>query len=481
MSPAISHDDRAATGLARLVDSATDAVVAIDAQQRVVLYNAAAERIFGRPLKEVRGQSLSMLIPQGLSQLNAQETQPGGLSSAPLLTHRSCLSHGVRFSGEEFPIEASISQIDTPEGPLSMLILRSVSEPEDIEQDPQRLAARLAGLIESAMDAIITVDAKQRITLYNPAAEKIFGWAAADVLGRPLDILIPARFREEHGAHVRRFGETGVTSRRMGGSSLIYGLRSNGEEFPLEASISQLEAPEGKVFTVILRDVTARMRAQEELASFAAEASGIREQEKSRIARELHDELAQSLTALKMDTIWLRDNPLADPAVAVAKLNEMLSLLDTSVAATRRIAADLRPLVLDDLGLVPAIEWLAHNFTQRTGVPCVLELDQDIELQEPHATGVFRIVQESLVNVAKHAQASRVRVRVAREDDVMTLSVEDNGRGFRVNDRRKPQSLGLVGLRERAYLMQGTVQVSSEPGQGTRVQARIPFARGDWA
>lgn len=242
----------------------------------------------------------------------------------------------------------------------------------------------------------------------------------------------------------------------------------------MDASISQVDTPEGKIYTVILRDITERIRAREELAAFAAEASGVREQEKTRIARELHDELAQSLTALKMDTIWVRDHLKDDAEGAAAKLSQMLAMLDASVAATRRISADLRPLVLDDLGLAPAIEWLVQNFSQRTGVPCELDLDEELELQEPYATAVFRMVQESLANVGKHAQASKVQVRVALEDHHLVLSVQDNGVGFRPADPRKPQSLGLVGLRERAHLLQGHVQVSSTPGQGTRVEARIP-------
>jgi PAS domain S-box-containing protein len=336
-------------------------------------------------------------------------------------------------------------------------------------------AARLGGLLDSAMDAIITIDEAQRITLYNRAAERIFGWPAAEVLGRPLDMLLPPRFRARHGEHVRRFGATGVTSRRMGGTTVIHGLRADGEEFPMDASISQLDAPDGKVFTVILRDVTERVRAQRELAAFAAEASGIREQEKTRIARELHDELAQSLTALKMDAMWVRDNLAGDAAGAQQRLAGMLALLDDAVAATRRIAADLRPLLLDDLGLVPAIEWVVQNFQQRSGVPVELELDESLELEEPHATAVFRIVQESLANVAKHARAKQVRVKVAQEGREIVLAVEDDGIGFRPADPRKPLSLGLAGLRERAYLLHGSVQVTSEPGHGSRIEARIPM------
>jgi PAS domain S-box-containing protein len=336
-------------------------------------------------------------------------------------------------------------------------------------------SARLAGLLDSAMDGILSVDDKQRIVMYNRAAEKMFGWTTDEIRGKPLDLLIPERYRGGHDQQVRRFGATGTTSRRMGDNTVLYALRKNGTEFPIDASISQLQTPEGKLYTVILRDVTERVRAREELANFAAESSGVREQEKSRIARELHDELAQTLTALKMDTIWMRDHVKGDQP-AQEKITAMLGMLDTAVASVRRIAADLRPLVLDDLGLVPAIEWAVQNFTQRTGVPCDLVVDESLELQEPFATGVFRIVQESLVNVAKHARATRVSVEVEAKGDYLLLRVEDDGIGFRPNAPRKPQSLGLVGLRERAQLMRGEVKVESSPGAGTRIEARIPLA-----
>ena len=134
----------------------------------------------------------------------------------------------------------------------------------------ENAAARLAGLLDSAMDAIITVDESQKVVLYNRAAEKIFGWPASEIIGRPMTQLIPERFHAGHGEHVRRFGATGVTTRRMSGSTVVYGRRANGEEFPVDASISQLPTPEGKLFTVILRDVTERMRAEQEQTRLAA-------------------------------------------------------------------------------------------------------------------------------------------------------------------------------------------------------------------
>jgi PAS domain S-box-containing protein len=473
--PFSTHPDIAVARLAGLLESAMDAIISVDQAQNIVLYNRSAERIFGWPLDKVKGQPLSMLLPERYQASHAHHVAHFGETG---VTSRrmgsSAVVYGRRANGEEFPVDASISQVDTADGKLFTVILRDVTQRQRAELEQARLAQRLSGLLDSAMDAIITVDEGQRILMYNRAAEKTFGWAAMQVMGRSLDMLIPERYRHRHLADVQRFGTTGVTSRRMGDGTVIHGLRSNGEEFPMDASISQLDTSEGKLFTVILRDVTERVRAQEDLAAFATHANAIREQEKSRVARELHDELAQSLTALKMDTIFVRDNLRKDPEGSARKLGDMLAMLDASVAATRRIAADLRPLLLDDLGLMPAIEWLVQNFTQRTGVPCELQADENLELHEPYATAVFRIVQESLVNVAKHSQATKVEVSMARSGAEMTLKVQDNGVGFTAGGTRKPSSLGLVGLRERAQLLKGSVSVESAPGRGTTVRASIP-------
>src|SRR5215208_714880 len=141
--------------------------------------------------------------------------------------------------------------------------------------DAANAAALLAGLLDSAMDAIITVDEQQTIVLYNRAAEKTFGWPRQEMLHQPLERLIPGRFRPGHSEHVQRFGTTGVTSRRMGGLRVVYGLRSSGEEFPMDASISQLDTPQGKLYTVILRDITERLQAEDRNSRLAARLAGL--------------------------------------------------------------------------------------------------------------------------------------------------------------------------------------------------------------
>lgn len=475
-----------------IVESAMDAIITIDESQRVVQFNAAAERAFRWPRAAVIGQKLDILLPQRFRGGHGRHIERFGETA---VTSRGMgaqtVLHGLRANGEEFPIEASISQHPEGGNKLFTVILRDVTQRVQAEEQLARSEARLRGILDSAMDSIITVDERQHIVLFNAAAEEVFKCSREEAIGAPLTWFIPERFRAAHGEQVRRFGGTGGASRRMGGAGrgarVVTGLRRTGEEFPIEASISQTTEGGHRFYTVILRDVTARVRAEqalrdsrEEIQQLALAASTAREQEKSRIARELHDELGQALTALKIDVGWLRENVPEASEETKKKLSAMQVLLDGTVAAARRISSDLRPLMLDDLGLTAAADWLAHNFTNRTGVPCELVIGGgDLDLADPHATAVFRVLQESLTNVAKHADATQVEATLERTDDEVILTVRDNGRGFATDAPRKHGSFGLTGLRERAYLLGGDVKLESAPGQGTTVEMRIPVKKDD--
>ena len=467
-----------------IVEAAMDAIISVDENQRIVLFNQAAERVFRWPRAAIVGQALDVLIPERyrpahrghIERFGRTATTSRGMGSQTVL-------YGLRADGEEFPIEASISQHEEGGRKLFTVILRDVAERVQAERLLARSEARLRGILDSAMDAIITVDSRQHIVLFNRAAEEVFSCPRDQAIGAPLAWFIPERFRHAHAGLVAKFGDTGASSRRMGAQRIVMGLRRNGEEFPIDASISHIVEEGEHFYTVILRDVTERTRAErqlreskEEIRTLALTASSVREQEKSRFARELHDELGQALTALKIDVGWLRGNLAQAPDAVLAKLGAMQVLLDGTVAAARRISSDLRPLMLDDLGLVAACEWLAHNFQQRTGVPCELVLGAgDLDLPDPYATAVFRVLQESLTNIAKHAEASQVEATLERGEGTVILTVRDNGRGFRTSEPRKQGSYGLVGLRERAFLLGGDIRIESEPGRGTYVEMRMPM------
>jgi PAS domain S-box-containing protein len=343
--------------------------------------------------------------------------------------------------------------------------------------------ARLRGIIRSSMEAIITIDENQRIVMFNPMAERLFDCPAADALGTALSRFVPERFRSGHEAHVRQFGVTGVSDRQMGGRRILYGLRATGGEFPFEASISQFGDENGKLYTVMLRDISAQVdaehslqRSHEELRELSANLLSIREEEKSRIARELHDDLGQQLTALKMDISSLELSAGTSPE-ARAQLRGMQRLIDATVASMRRIAADLRPVMLDDLGLVPAIDWLAIDFTNRYGIDVERRIDaRHTVFSRDGATAVFRIVQEALTNVARHAQATRVDLALYLEGDLCILRIADDGIGAHELADAGRKSFGLIGIRERAHGLDGSVSIESGIGQGFAVTVTFPLA-----
>ncbi|MGS0891169.1 PAS domain S-box protein [Burkholderia stagnalis] len=349
--------------------------------------------------------------------------------------------------------------------------------------------ARMMGIIRSSMEAIITIDEKQTIVIFNPMAEQVFGVSAMEAIGAPLSRFIPERFRAAHAKHVDQFGVTGVSERQMGRQRVLFGLRGNGEEFPIEASISQIRDASGKLYTVMLRDITQRLRAEnalkqsrEELRELSANLQNVREEEKTRIARELHDDLGQQLTALKMDLSvveqQLHGAARAQPDEQVlTHLQGMRRLIDATVASVRRIAADLRPVMLDDLGLVPAIEWLANDFTSRYGIDVERHIETGgLTFTGAGATTLFRIVQEALTNVARHADATRVALRLDVKNDQCVLHVADNGRGASPGGpAHEDKSFGLIGIRERAHMLGGTVTIDTALARGFSITVAFPL------
>jgi PAS domain S-box-containing protein len=242
----------------------------------------------------------------------------------------------------------------------------------------------------------------------------------------------------------------------------------------------------GQVFVAgIASDITERQRMEkelhdslEQLRAFAGRLQSVREEERKRVAREIHDQLGQALTAIKIDlSSLLRELPRGEQQPA-KRMASILKLVDESIQTVRRISTELRPGMLDDLGLVATIEWAGEDFQARTGTMCQVDLPQeDMVIDPERATAIFRILQETLTNVARHAGASAVQVRLALEDNGLTLEVHDNGKGITEDKLSAGRSLGILGMRERAMLLGGELTIQGFPGKGTTVRVRIPAAR----
>jgi PAS domain S-box-containing protein len=474
--------------LAAIVEGSDDAIIGVSLEGTIEAWNRGAEKTFGHRAEEVLGKSIDLIVPA--------ERRGEGADVLARIGRGETVEHfeTVRRArdGQLLDVSLTVSPMRDASGAVvgASKISRDITERKQAESEAERMRsaltaaqARLSAIVDSAMDAVITVDEQQNIVLFNRAAEQVFGTPRAQALGTPLDRFLPARYREMHRRHVEQFSATGVTSRRMGDITTLWALRADGSEFPIEASISQVAEGGRRYFTVILRDITLRKRyeddlkrQQQELRELSARVLEAREEEKTRIARELHDELGQLLTALKMDLSWMRERL---PAGELAeKAEEMGQMLDHTVTSTRRISADLRPLMLDDLGLAEAASWLVEDFAKRSGVRVEAHIAEDIPLEEiskSASTAIYRAVQESLTNIARHSGAKNAWVLLEVDDGALYVEVEDDGRGIAPQDLAKTRSLGLKGMRERVAYLGGAVEIGRAPRGGTRLRLRMPL------
>ncbi len=259
--------------------------------------------------------------------------------------------------------------------------------------------------------------------------------------------------------------------------------KKNGDIINVEI-IAQDIFYEGRAVRLVLaNDVTEKLLAEEklkqsheELRNLASYLQKVREEERTNISREIHDELGQQLTALKMDAAWL-NKKLADNPMVNEKLADMLSLADDTLKTVRRISADLRPVILDDIGLIAALEWQCHEFEKRTGIKCTFESSfTELDLNKEVAICIFRIYQESLTNAARHSKATHVITKVNKINDKMVLKIQDNGEGFELSSARAKKTLGIVGMQERAMMCRGEFKIESTKEEGTVITLIVPLA-----
>jgi len=271
----------------------------------------------------------------------------------------------------------------------------------------------------------------------------------------------------------------------LGEERAIETLKRGASDYVLKTRLSQLVPAIHRA----LREAGARLdrkraeerlhESREQLRALSVYLQYVREEERTRIAREVHDELGQALTGIKLDLAWLAARLPRSQRPMLEKVGDMSAHIDATIQAVRRIATELRPGILDDLGLVAALEWQANEFQGRTGITCRVtnSVGPDVQLDADLNTAFFRIYQETLTNVIRHASATRVDVHIAAQEDAVVLTVRDNGRGITPAEIRDRRSIGLLGMGERAALLGGKVDIKGSPGQGTEVTVRIPLHR----
>jgi len=327
-------------------------------------------------------------------------------------------------------------------------------------------------LANSITDVFFAMDENLTYVYWNKASEELTGILEKDAIGKSLYELFPDTPETIRAEKIYR-----EVLRKQKPMNFVNECPLKGKRFSFDITAY----PSEKGLSVFVKDITDQKKAekeleksQEELRNLAAHLQLVREEERSSIAREIHDELGPALTGLKMDLSWLAEKiPKEEPLLD--KIQTMISLTDANINTVRRISSELRPGMLDILGLVAALEWQAEEFRSRTGVKCKITIDpEEISLDEKLSTDLFRIFQELLTNVARHAQATRVTASFKKKKNYLELKVRDNGKGITWEQISDPTSFGLIGIRERIHPWKGKVDIKGLANKGTTVTVRVP-------
>ena len=449
-------------------------------ERNFIAVNSAAVQSYGYSREEFLRMNAKDIrpseeVPRFLSQMG--DPNPG-------IQHAGIWSHKKK-DGTIISVDIITHDIYYEGRPARLVLSNDITERLKTEAALRQSEEINRLIMSSSLDAIICMDLEGRIIFWNPRAEQIFGWEKEEIIGRLLsDTIVPPRYREQHIhglVHYKKTGDGPVLNKLVELSA----VNKQGIEFPIQLAIIPVKENENEFFCSFIQDITERKKGEmklkeshEQLRQLASHLQDIREEEQKRIAREVHDELGQQITGLKMDIAWLgkKITGVYGTLPIEEKLREMTSLLDAAVQTIRKIASELRPSILDDLGIVAALEWQTREFEKRFGTPVHFQSSiSQLQIDPNIATGLFRLYQESLTNVARHAQASLVKAELKIEDSHITLTVNDNGKGFDLNASETQKTLGLLGMKERVLMMSGNLHINSSPGKGTKVTITVPI------
>jgi PAS domain S-box-containing protein len=458
-----------------VVEFAPDAFILTDGDGKIVRVNARTEQLFGYRRQELLGQAVELLLPQRLRDGHVQHRQ--GYTRDPKSLRMGTGIACRRKDGSEFPGDINLSPLQTTRGQLYMAVVRDMSERKQQEDQLLEAARYARSLLESSLDPMAMIDRSGRLVDFNSATERITGLSREQLAGSD------AASKFTHPEELYRGFQLVLAQ----GQVLDFPMairHASGKVIDVLCNASLYRNAQGEVIGVFTsaRDVTESRRIQQEvhtsrqhLRELAAQLETAREEERKHIAREVHDELGQVLTALRMDVSLLRLRFGAlDPQLA-GKVQDMKHLVDRGIQGVRNVATNLRPAALD-MGLIAALEWLCNESSSRTDIPCILRMNQDeFDLDEARAVVVFRIVQESITNIARYAQATQINIDLAQNGDELRVTVQDDGQGFDPAQAAGKKSFGLLGMRERALALGGRLDIQSAPQQGATIALTIPL------
>jgi len=478
-----------------LISSIKDMAIFLVSPDGLLLsWNEGAERIKGYQSGEIIGKPIDVFY--------TPEDKAAGEPRSNLqlaIANGSHHSEGwrIRKDGSRFWAEIVFTPIYDQNHELQGFakITRDTTE----QKLSREKIAYLARLIEDTSDAIFSTGKDGAIKTWNRSAEALFGYSAAEVIGKQATDLMRPQITDEVREPIRRTLE----QQGFWKGEIVY-LDSSGEKRTILQSVSNAHGPDGKPdgYVIVGRDVTYWKKAEDQLRRFntlleaqvkektaeitqsnadlralASHLQDIREEERAAMAREVHDELGQQLTGLKMDLALITKKlSTADPQWLLTKTQATVALLDTTIRTVRKIASELRPGILDDLGLLAAIDWQGQEFMKRSGIKTIFRTNMtQIDLAPSTSIGLFRICQESLTNIARHAGATNVMIHLHSNSNGLTLSITDDGRGLDGQNPKNGKTLGLLGMKERALMMGGTLTINTSPGKGLTLTVDLPL------
>jgi len=508
---------------APILQAAGEGIYGLDAQGHSTFVNPAAARMIGWEAKDLIGKPMHEIL---------HHTKPDGspypADECPIHAGlRTGTVHHVetevfwRKDGTSFPVEYTSTPI-REDGDLlgSVVTFKDITERKRADDTLRESEERFRKIFEEGPLGMAIVGLDYRFVAVNSALCQMVGHSDRELtqlrfvdITHPEDIEKDVQLAEEafsgripyyhlEKRYIRKDGEilwinlTASVIRDEAGNPL-YGLatmtditdRQRDEEDlrrahdELEGRVRERTEELAKTVSILQEQIEERQRveervrrSEEQLRALSTHLLSVQEEERGRIAREIHDELGQALTALKIDLAWVGQHLADQPAGLRAKLQRMVRLVDETVEAVRQLATELRPGVLDDLGLVAALEWQIREFQERTGVACTfVRSPADLAVDPARATAVFRICQEALTNVVRHAEATEVEIALRMEARTLILEVRDNGKGIPAAAVTDPHSIGLMGMRERVLPWRGEVAFQGRPGHGTLVRVALPL------
>jgi len=464
-----------------IVKTIHEALLVLDGEFRVLTVNQSFCDVFRVPAREIRGKPF---FGSGAGQCGVPELREG---------LRKVLSKGSEIKDleldQDFPeigrrhLVFNAQQIEKTQ--TILIAIEDVTGRKQAQEELERSEFTIRALLDSSNQSVVAVDGNGKIVLVTNSTEKMFGYSRNEMLQKPLEILIPEDARRRHAEHRRGFFAN-MQNRPMGIGLDLAGRRKDGTTFPVEIGLSGIETAAGKLAVAFVTDITQRKQMEQaakahtqDVQALAASLLTAQEDERRRVSRELHDQICQQLASLAIDIGGLAAAPPL-PRQTQSRLRTIQDRVVKASEETRHIAYELHPSVLDDLGLVASLRDLCRRFSERhTGITVKFnDVALPAGLPREVASCLYRVAQEGLQNIAKHANAKRASVALTPRKGTLGLTIADDGAGFDPAVVKGRGGLGLIGMEERARLVNGKLSIASRPGRGTRVALEVRLPAG---